>query len=204
MPARLVIPSSFADGEALVANLAGRTLPALELTRALARGDRLAFEVLYREHFGRMVGLAQRATGRDEAFSLDVVHDAFVRIIDRPVICESDELLRAWLRRVVLAAAIDRLRAEARRRGREAVAGERLDGMESGGAEWAAERLAWLAVELKRLPDQDRELIELRFRAERSLAEIAAGGTGLGWAAVHGRIRRAIERLRRSAEEFFS
>lgn len=204
-------PALCMEGNPLVAIPVGEGSPAAhltaaQLTGALVRGDAAALDRIYREHLGAMVGLARRASGRDESFALDAVHDAFVRIIAAPRVCDTDERLRAWLRRAVLSAVIDRLRTQARRRRREH--GVAAAVAATGAPSDAGEQLAWLAGELRRLSPTDRHLVALRYRAELSLAEIArqpgtSGDGSLGLGAIHGRIRRAIQRLRLSAMEFF-
>ena len=57
------------------------TQPVRELTAAIASGDTEALASLYREHFDSLYGQARRITGRDESFCLDVVQDAFMRVI---------------------------------------------------------------------------------------------------------------------------
>lgn len=205
-------PSLYPAGDPLVSHPAGGVSPAEQdqaarLTGALVRGDSAALDQLYREHLGPMVGLARRSSGRDEAFAFDAVHDAFVRIISAPRVCATEDLLRAWLRRAVISAVIDRLRAEARRRRREHAFSP---GEAATSEPDAADQLAWLARELGQLAQSDRDLLSLRYRAELTLAEIAEiNGTTqgsrntLGFGAIQGRIRRVILRLRRSAQEYF-
>lgn len=179
------------------------TARSLELTAAIVKGDAAAFELLYRAWFPRMLGMARRATGRDESFALDVTQDAFVRVIRGPVVCATEAELGAWLRRCVLSASIDKLREEARRRARER-ARTRADSGEAPDLE-AVERLRWLAKSLDELSLVDRDLLKLKFELDRTLEQIGAlqqGKTG-SWASVHGRIRRSLERLRLAAAEFF-
>ncbi len=177
------------------------------MTAALARGDAAVFDLFYRAWFPKLLGLARRATGRDEAFSLDVVQDAFVRIIRVPRVCPTEGELAAWLRACVLSAAVDRLRADARRRARERTSTPRdlaPTAVEHDPTD-AAERLAWLADRLVELPSSDRDLIRLRFDIQRTLAEIAADAEGgTTWGSVQGRLRRTLERLRLAASEYFA
>jgi len=175
------------------------------MTAALARGDAAVFDGFYRAWFPRLFALARRATGRDEAFALDVVQDAFVRIIRSPRVCPTEGELAAWLRTCVLSASVDRLRTDARRQARErADAGRNTEAATADPTE-AAERLAWLADRLAELTVSDHDLIRLRFDVQRSLAEIAAeskGGTT--WGSVQGRLRRTLDRLRLAASEYFA
>jgi RNA polymerase sigma-70 factor (ECF subfamily) len=180
-----------------------------DTTAAIVRGDAAVFSAFYLAWFPRLLTLARRATGRDEAFAMDVVQDSFVRVIRAPRVCESDGELSAWLRAVTLSAAVDRLRKEARRESREArrEPGERA-GPDAHATLDAAERLEWLAARLDEMGVEDRDLIRLRYDLRQTLGEIAGGRNAneqcAGWAAVHGRIRRAMDRLRKSAGEYFA
>src|SRR3954464_2660020 len=51
------------------------------LTASLAAGDRAAVEAFYRRYFELLFRAARRAAGRDEAFCLDVVQEAVLRVI---------------------------------------------------------------------------------------------------------------------------
>ena len=72
-----------------------------QLTAAMAAGDEQAIETFYRAYFAWLYQKARHATGRDEAFCLDVVQEAVLRILRcvRPV--EGEGPFRAWLRLVV-------------------------------------------------------------------------------------------------------
>lgn len=176
-----------------------------DMTAALARGDAAVFDLFYRTWFPKLLGLARRATGRDEAFALDVVQDAFVRIIRSPRVCPTDGELAAWLRACILSAAVDRLRAEARRNARERAEARGDPAVAPAETTEASERLAWLSGRLAELPATDRDLVRLRFDVQRSLAEIAsASGDRSTWGSVQGRLRRTLDRLRTAASEYFA
>jgi RNA polymerase sigma factor (sigma-70 family) len=104
----------------------GADAPRLEqglLARA-RRGERQALEALYRRHASGAYTLALRITGRPDRAE-DVVQDAFLRAFERLHAFRGDAPFGAWLRRVVVNLAIDRLRGE-RRLGDDADAIERL------------------------------------------------------------------------------
>lgn len=172
-----------------------------DLTMGLVRGDAAALEALYRAWFDRVVALASKATRRDEAFCLDAAQEAFLRVIRSPVVIETESELAAWLRRCVLSAAVDRLRREARAKGREQRAGSQAQAALPDQSAQAAEQLAWIAQRLRELGDADQELVRLRFGVEQTLEEVArARGTTTG--GVHGRLRRLVAALRSVAGGF--
>src|SRR5882724_2227828 len=119
--------------------------PVDKLTPAMAAGDGRAVERFYRTYFEFMYRQARTITRRDEAFCLDVVQDAVLRVIRtvKPVASESQ--LFAWLRLVTQTAAYDLLKAETRRRRRETAvavgAARAAEGIEP--VDDADDRLPW-------------------------------------------------------------
>ncbi|MDY7110361.1 MAG: sigma-70 family RNA polymerase sigma factor [Planctomycetota bacterium] len=170
-----------------------------QLTGAIASGDTEAFARFYRRWVDRMYGEAHRATGRDESFCLDVVHDAMLRVMKSIRPMDNEAALWGWLRVVVRSCAFDRLRREARRRKREQADAA---GFPSEPRDDLAERLAWLRAELARLDERETALLTMRHRFGWTLRRIALAA-GLEPGAVDGRLRRTLNTLRRRAEEAF-
>ena len=102
-------------------------------------------------------------------------------------------------------AVVDRLRGEQRRRRREQRAAAARGDATPGDLSLpllADERAAWLGARLAELPAVERELVRARFADGASVTAVAQA-MGLGADAAHGRLRRALERLRRAAREWF-
>lgn len=116
----------------------------------------------------------------------------------------TNEALRAWMTRTIMNAVTDRNRGEARRRRREEVAAEVVRG--AAAEPWFElcdrERLSWLSASVADLPDTDRALLQARFGEASTVAQ-AAGSLGLTSDAAHGRLRRALEKLRQKAAEYW-
>lgn len=162
-----------------------------QLTQSMARGDRAAIEAFYRRYFDWMYRVAQQSTRRDEAFCLDVVHDAVLRIVRTIRKMDSQAHLENWLRVVVKTCAFDRLRSDLRRQQREeshvAATRQQSDGLE----------LAELRDALAQLDPAIVQIIELRFNQGLTLSRLAnLFQTTTG--AIDGRLRRAIEQLRKN------
>lgn len=177
---------------------AARKDPALDestthFTRAIATGDREAFARFYSEWFDRVCAMARKATGRDESFCLDVAQDAFVRVIRgmRPVATQDE--LAAYMKRVTLTAAYDRLRREKRGRAREAHRAG-TGQTRAGGTEGLAENTARLREELARLDATTAWMIDARFRMGWTLERIGRT-VGMKTGAVDGRVRRGVTKL---------
>ena len=100
---------------------------ALDQTGApAAGGDRIAVsvELLFREHYTRMVGMLARLTG-DRAHSEEIASDVFHKLSQRPALLHGADDLTAWIYRVATNAGFDALRTNSRRRKREEAAGTR-------------------------------------------------------------------------------
>ena len=177
----------------------------LRLTRGVADGDSAAFGLFYELWFDRAYALARRLTRRDESFCLDVVQDSMLRVVRslRPM-ATSTELAR-WMSRVVRTTAIDLLRREARRIRREERRLDRaLPREEVGTAELLEieEAIAWIRLEIEKLPEDERALFERRFRRGSTL-EAAGEALGISGNAAQGKLRRAIGRIRAAARKAF-
>ncbi len=149
--------------------------------------------MLYEAKFTTLVESLRRATRRDESFILDCVQETMIRVATRLGPMPTHAALDAWLTRVALHAAIDRLRAE-RVRSADADATPATSAARSApDADFDA--MAEIAAMLARLPEDERSLLALRFVRGLTLDQI---GRHLGEApkAIDSRIRRILGRLR--------
>lgn len=172
-----------------------------KLTAALAAGNENAVETFYRQYFLYLYAQAMRASGRDEAFCLDVVQEAVLRIIRtvRPV--RSEQQFRAWLRLVVRTTALDQLRSESRRVRREKLVTVPQVGSEAEET-FDDSQVQWLKAQLARFDPELVRMIELRYEQQWTLVRIAKT-LGLSIGTIDGRLRRAIRELKlRALEEF--
>lgn len=168
----------------------------------MAAGDGGAIAAFYRRYFDLMYSQARQLTRRDEAFCLDVVQEAVIKVVRlvRPV--KSEPQLAAWLRLVVRTTAYDLVKSERRRQNREnhpAVVMQESSGSPGCGGE-EDDRIELLRVELARLDPKLARLIELRFTQRLTLGHIAAM-LGLSIGTVDGRLRTALKTLRGRLED---
>ena len=142
-------------------------------------GSRERFVALFRERYRGLYGLAYRLLG-DHGEAEDVVQETFLKLDGHPVLERPDEEVAAWLRRVGLNTAYNRLRGQRR-------ASDRLD--RAGRAERAddevdtaatplmdvlrAEQQRAVRQALASLPERQRACLLLR-HAGYTYAEIAA------------------------------
>lgn len=196
---------------------AANELDDARLAARIAAGDEAAFVTAYDRHAGFVFGSVVRFLGDREA-AAEVVQDAFLSLWRRArqFDVRSGSLL-TWLLAIARHRAIDRLRAEGRRPGRDAV---RLDTLTSeGGTNLAAshtdvprELMADAATDpgtiasrrwvqavvrtgIAELPDHERQVIVLGYALDLSQSQIAER---LEWplGTVKSRTRRAMAQLR--------
>jgi RNA polymerase sigma factor (sigma-70 family) len=158
------------------------------LCAKIRAGDECAFRAFYEAWFGRAMATSRRMTGRDEAFCMDVVQDAMMKVVGKLPLLETASALEAWMMTAVRTSAIDRLRSEMRRVARERSRG----GVDEVGPD--RREMDELAAALRELGADERELLELRFargQATSVIAEMFATTTN----AVQGRVRRILAKL---------
>ncbi len=175
---------------------ADRGFDTAHTTRAISRGDALAFELLYRAWFERLFALARSITRRDDAFCLDITQDVMLRAARKLPALESEAQLAAWFTRACISAAVDMLRRDARRARRE----QRHATPRDPHTPPPPEDLAWLRARLDDLSPDDLTLLTQRIAQGLTLKQ-AGASIGLGEQAAHGRIRRALHKLRQLSHE---
>lgn len=185
-----VVPESSAEADR---EWAGR------VTGGIAAGSREALAKLYEAKFNLLLATVRDRIRCDESFALDCVQDAMIRIANSIERIDTTARLDAWLRRVVLSAALDRLRRERSEAARALRRGEWLDRVHVArdGAQENAE--AAIEREIERLGQSDRSLLALRFVRGLTIQQLA-NHLGLAPKAIDSRLRRLIERLRAPRE----
>jgi RNA polymerase sigma-70 factor (ECF subfamily) len=193
-----------------------RELDDARLAARIASGDEAAFVIAYDRHSGFIFGSVARFVGDREVAS-EVVQDAFMALWRRArqFDAASGSLL-TWLLAIARHRAIDRLRAEGRRPGRDAVHLDALtaDGPGSNGARpdvppelvagsstdpgtVASRRWVQAVVRtgISELPEHERQVILLGYGQDLSQSQIAER---LEWplGTVKSRTRRAMAQLR--------
>jgi RNA polymerase sigma-70 factor (ECF subfamily) len=171
----------------------------LALTSGMARGDANCFQVFCDAHFDLMFCEARRLLGRDEHTCLDIVQDALLKTMRsiRPI--ESQGQLQQWTRLVVRTTALDWLRKKQRlRESTIDSAGEPATISDDSSEATDQARMVWIEEQLRETAPEIRQLLSLRYRLGWTLKEIA-GHLGMKTGAVDGRIRRAVEELKKQA-----
>ena len=142
-------------------------------------GERERFASVFRDRYRELYGLGYRLLG-DHGEAEDVVQETFLRLDGHPVLERPDDEVAAWLRRVCLNTAYNRLRGQRRATARLDRAG-RAERAEDETDASAAPLMDVLRAEQQRavrqalasLPERQRACLLLR-HAGYSYAEIAA------------------------------
>lgn len=173
------------------------------LTGRIAAGDEAAFAEFYEVWFASTLLLARAISRRDEPWCLDVVQDVMMIVVRKIPALATEEALRAWMTRTVMNAVTDRTRSETRRRRREEVVAEKADTVREPWLDLCdQERLSWLTASVADLPDAEQALLQARFGGTTTVAQEAAV-LGISSDAAHGRLRRALDKLRQKAAELW-
>lgn len=181
---------------------------AAEIKALVIRGEREEA----RERFGSLVVLLQRRAVRiafqylrDVADADEAVQDAFVKVFLHIERYRDDLPFEVWFTRILVNAALDRLKARARQQrwishSTDEDEGRRMEqvaGTEASNERrlLAQERWAEVTEAVASLPDRQRLVFTLRHLDERTPAEIRAA-TGMSQATVRVHLFRALRKLR--------
>jgi RNA polymerase sigma-70 factor (ECF subfamily) len=181
------------------------------LVERLKRGEEDAFEDLVRRYSGRLIGLARRILGGDEDLARDAVQDAFLNAFRALDGFNGDARLGSWLHRIVVNAALGKIRR--RRRRPESFLSDELSGdacddvpeqqvpLSDGEREAADDSLARRQQSelvrdcIARMTDSHRTVLTLRYIDEYD-TEQTARILGIAPNTVKTRLMRARDALR--------
>nr|TKK09270.1 RNA polymerase sigma factor [Stenotrophomonas rhizophila] len=202
----LAAPPRYADGGPALTLCAvdAAALPTDEsLMLAWAGGELRAFETLYARHRSRLYSFLLRQL-RDAALADEMFQDVWQRVIAARAGWQPDAAFTTWLFRIAHNRLNDHWRAARHRPPAPGDADERVARMsdtrtpETQLSEFEQRRRLQLAME--QLPDEQREVLQLRLEQELSLEEIAQI-TGVGRETVKSRLRYAMDKLRAGLSE---
>ncbi len=164
-----------------------------ELLRAIAGGDRSAFDRLSRRHLDRAYGVALRMTG-SRADAQDVVQDVFLRLWQRPDAWRPGQAqFSTWLYRVVVNRCLDLKR---RPKGTDLDSVEEPQDPDANAEDSLldAERSRALDSAVNQLPERQKAAIVLTYTAGLRNAEAASAMdiSIKAFAALLGRAKREL------------
>jgi len=169
------------------------------LVVAIGRYHQPALAETYRRHGGAVRALARRVVG-SEFLADEVTQDVFVRLWREPTRFDAQRSgLRTYLLAIAHHRAVDLVRAEssrARREERHARA-DRADAYDVEHLAWDLATAEQVRVALGRLPDGERDAIQLAYFEGRTYREVASL-LGQPEGTVKSRIRAGLRRMRES------
>jgi RNA polymerase sigma-70 factor (ECF subfamily) len=68
-----------------------------DLMKSLSKGDKRAFDELYKRFYGQLLGYFKNMLWRDHEKAEDMVHDLFAKIIKNPDYFDANRSFRTWL-----------------------------------------------------------------------------------------------------------
>ncbi len=172
----------------------------LELVAAINRGDAAAFDALYLRHRDWVAGLAFRLTGDSDA-ALDVLQETFLYLLRKFPGFRLTANLKTFLYPAVRNLSI----AARRKAGRYQADEVGQQALEQAAAPEPAPMTGDLEAILCSLPEEQREVLLLRFVEGLSLSEIAAA-MDIPLGTVKSRLHNALQTLREDprTRDFFA
>jgi RNA polymerase sigma-70 factor, ECF subfamily len=169
------------------------------LVVAIGRGQQRALAEIYHRHGGQAFRLAERLL-IDTKRAEDVVQDVFLQLWRDPESFDAERAsLRTWLLLKTHGKAVDTIRAEAARRGREErILNDRTNHESDLDREiWDLTVADRVQKAIGELPEGEREAINLAYFGGRTYTEVAKA-LGQPEGTVKSRIRKGLTTLRRS------
>jgi RNA polymerase sigma-70 factor, ECF subfamily len=160
--------------------------------QAAQRGDLGAFEVLYREHVGRVHALCLRMSG-DAVHARTLTQDAFVRCWERLSTFQGRSSFGAWLYRLATNVVLEDMRRHKRRVDRVALVGDLGGSVEAAVRDRVEDRLD-LETAVAQLPHGARMAFVLHDVEGYSHDEIAVM-TGRAPGTIRAQLHRARQLL---------
>ncbi|MBE2270605.1 MAG: sigma-70 family RNA polymerase sigma factor [Anaerolinea sp.] len=162
------------------------------LLRRMAHGDETALTALYGEYGGVVYSLVFNVL-KNKPLAQEVTQDTFLKVWQHPDAWDSAKgQFSSWLLTMARYTAIDRLRREIRRTGKDTELYEEIIADEQDDTVIELERLQPL---LHRLPHEQRQLIELAFFKGMKHSELAEA-LDLPLGTVKTRLRLGLQKLR--------
>jgi RNA polymerase sigma-70 factor, ECF subfamily len=145
------------------------------LTRAMARGDEMAYRQFYDAYFDRLLRYLLVVSGGNEQAARDALQAAFIRVVRHVKPFDAEDKFWSWLTVLARSALVD----ETRKQHRWFAFLERFSqhaGMETSvrnDGEADATLRALLARNVSALPSDEQELLAQKYDRGRSVREIA-------------------------------
>lgn len=165
-----------------------------DLVRRAQRGDRQAFECLYRLHRNRIYAVLWRIAGNDPGLAEDLLQEAFVRAWQKLDSFRGDARFATWLHRLSVNVALSDRRIRVKRLERETALDGEAERTATGAKDVYEDRRMDLEQAIARLPERARTvlvLFDIEGYSHAEIAEIAGMAVGSSKAQLH-RARKLV------------
>lgn len=165
-----------------------------DLVRRAQRGDRQAFERLYRLHRNRIYAVVWRIAGNDPGLAEDLLQEAFVRAWQKLDSFRGDARFATWLHRLSVNVALSDRRIRVRRLERETALDGEAERTATGAKDVYEDRRMDLEQAIAKLPERARTvlvLFDIEGYSHAEIAEIAGMAVGSSKAQLH-RARKLV------------
>lgn len=167
---------------------------------AARRGDRRAFEHLYRRHSERIYALCWRLCGGDAALAEDLVQEAFIRAWGKLDLFRGDSSFGTWLHRLAANVALSDRRIRLRRVQRERAMDEVVERTAVGQRDVSQALRNDLEQAIAGLPERARTVLVL-FEVEGYQHDEIAAMTGMAVGSSKAQLHRARKLVREALEK---
>lgn len=170
-----------------------------EWVAAAQRGDRQAFERLYRDHRERVYALCFRLSGANPDLAQDLLQQSFVRAWRKLDRFRGDSRFGTWLHRLAVNVALSDRRIRMRRLSRERPMDEQAERTATGARDVTADLRRDLERAIAALPERARTVLVLYDIEGYRHAEIAEM-TGMAEGSSKAQLHRARKLVREALE----
>ena len=171
-----------------------------DLVRRAQRGDRVAFERLYRLHRNRIYAVLWRIAGNDPTLAEDLLQEAFVRAWQKLDGFRGEARFATWMHRLAVNVALSDRRIRGRRLERETALDGEAERTATGARDVYEDRRMDLEQAIAKLPERARTvlvLFDIEGYSHAEIAEISGMAVGSSKAQLH----RARKLLREELEK---
>jgi RNA polymerase sigma-70 factor (ECF subfamily) len=158
------------------------------LVAEAGKGDRAAFEKLYRLHRNRIYALVWRLCGGDAALAEDLLQESFIRAWQKLDTFRGDSRFGTWLHRLAANVALSDRRTRIRRLERETALEGHVERGATGEKDVSAGNRMDLEQAISRLPERARTVLvlyDIEGYSHAEVAEIAGMAVGSSKAQLH-------------------
>ena len=165
-----------------------------DLVRRAQRGDRVAFERLYRLHRNRIYAVLWRIAGNDPTLAEDLLQEAFVRAWQKLDGFRGEARFATWMHRLAVNVALSDRRIRVRRLERETALDGEAERTATGARDVYEDRRMDLEQAIAKLPERARTvlvLFDIEGYSHAEIAEISGMAVGSSKAQLH-RARKLV------------